>query len=116
MDFPSDWAAPLLIESPDEGGTPRLGELLEDLALELAFAGAPQRVVLDLRRLGALAEDTELTLVAFLAEHAHRMVRLALVTADPGVVGALASLVLRSRRGVRIFARSEPALDWAGAA
>lgn len=104
---------PLVIELVGDHDESSLADFLEDVALELRFAGDPQRVVVDLRLAGRLPPGADLALLAFLVEHTYRLERLAVVTHDEGASHRAASLALQSRREIRIFEQMDDALRWA---
>lgn len=103
---------PLVVELDGDYQADELDELLSDLALELAFAGDPQRVVVDVRRAGRLPEGADLELMGFLVEYGIHIERIAVVTADPSVEQRTAFLAMRSRRAIRLFREFDEALEW----
>ena len=103
---------PMVVEVQGDYDQDRLGELLADLALELEFAGEPQRVVVDLRDVGRLPPSFDVDLMVFLLEHAGRMERIAVVTVDPHASERAALLSLQSRRELRRFDDFDDALRW----
>jgi len=104
---------PLVVELDGDYDADQLDALLEDVALELRFAGDPQRVVVDTRGAGRLPHGADIELMAFLLEHASRLERLAVVTDAPSAETRTAFLAMRSRREIRVFRNFDEALGWA---
>lgn len=103
---------PLVVELAGDYPRDRFDEALSDLALELEFAGEPQRLVVDLRAAGRLPVEADLELMSFLVEYALHLDRIAVVTHDPMVEQRTAFLAMRAGRAIRLFREFDEALSW----